>query len=251
MKDIKELPITVQMALAIKTPELFNKKEFERLMKVKNVVMKEMYKEYVKKEAIKITGGLSKPSKMPGPSYNLPATACRTGAKLAKVPGSVCSGCYALKGRYRFPNVQKALNRRLNSLNHPQWIEAMVVLITGEPVMRWHDSGDLQGPDHVKKIFEVCNNTPDTAHWLPTREAEILQSASSCKPANLVIRVSASKIEGRAPSFWPWTSTVVIRDSANYGATKRTCPAPEQDGKCGACRNCWDPAVENVAYAQH
>ena len=49
MKNIKELPITVQMALAIKTPELFNKKEFERLMKVKNVVMKEMYKEYVKK----------------------------------------------------------------------------------------------------------------------------------------------------------------------------------------------------------
>ena len=35
MKNIKELPITVQMALAIKTPELFNKKEFERLMKVK------------------------------------------------------------------------------------------------------------------------------------------------------------------------------------------------------------------------
>jgi len=51
MKDIKELPITVQMALAIKTPELFNKKEFERLMKVKNVVMKEMYKEYVKKRS--------------------------------------------------------------------------------------------------------------------------------------------------------------------------------------------------------
>ena len=49
MKNIKELPITVQMALAIKTPELFNKKEFERLMKVKNVIMKKMYKDYVKK----------------------------------------------------------------------------------------------------------------------------------------------------------------------------------------------------------
>ena len=52
MKDIKELPITVQMALAIKTPELFNKKEFERLMKVKNVVMKKMYKDYIKKRTI-------------------------------------------------------------------------------------------------------------------------------------------------------------------------------------------------------
>ena len=33
-----------------------------------------------------ITGGLSKPSKMPGYAYNLPATECKVGAKLAKVP---------------------------------------------------------------------------------------------------------------------------------------------------------------------
>jgi hypothetical protein len=51
MKDIKKLPITLQMALAIKTPELFNKKEFDRLMKIKDVVIKKMYKEYVSKRS--------------------------------------------------------------------------------------------------------------------------------------------------------------------------------------------------------
>ena len=51
MKDIKELPITLQMALAIKMPELFNKEHYDRLMKVKNVVIKKMYKEYVKKRS--------------------------------------------------------------------------------------------------------------------------------------------------------------------------------------------------------
>ena len=51
----------------------------------------------LKKELEKIVGGLSKPSKMPGPAYNLPAYKCITGQKLAKVPGSVCFGCYALK----------------------------------------------------------------------------------------------------------------------------------------------------------
>jgi len=70
----------------------------------------------LKKEATQITGGLSAPNKMPGPSINLPAVACITGAKLAKVRGSTCSGCYALKGRYRFPNVKEAMNRRLASL---------------------------------------------------------------------------------------------------------------------------------------
>ena len=53
----------------------------------------------LKKEARQITGGLSKPSKMPGPAYNLPAVACKTGAKLVKIKGSVCAGCYDLKGR--------------------------------------------------------------------------------------------------------------------------------------------------------
>ena len=33
----------------------------------------------LKKEARQITGGLSKPSKMPGPAHNLPAVACKTG----------------------------------------------------------------------------------------------------------------------------------------------------------------------------
>ena len=32
----------------------------------------------LKKEARQITGGLSKPSKMPGPAHNLPAVACKT-----------------------------------------------------------------------------------------------------------------------------------------------------------------------------
>ena len=44
-------------------------------------------------EALKIVGGLSKPSKMPGWAYGLPAAECKTGSKLAKLPGTVCYGC--------------------------------------------------------------------------------------------------------------------------------------------------------------
>ncbi len=106
----------------------------------------------LKKEASKITGGLSKPSKMPGPAHNLPAARCITGAKLVKVPGSVCAGCYALKGRYRFKNVQDALNRRLKALEDPRWVDAMVTLVTGHAHFRWHDSGDIQSPEHLKNL---------------------------------------------------------------------------------------------------
>ena len=197
----------------------------------------------LKKEAKKITGGLSAPSKMPGPAYNLPAQACITGSKLVKIPGSVCHGCYALKGRYRFKNVKDALSRRLASIMDPRWIEAMVVLIDKEPFFRWHDSGDLQSVQHLKNIFEVCNRTPGTQHWLPTREVKFLPLNFDAIPKNLIIRLSGHKIDKAAASFWPWTSTVVTAG--------RTCPAPDQNNECKDCRACWSRDPANVAYGKH
>ena len=196
-----------------------------------------------KKEAKQITGGLSAPSKMPGPAYNLPAQACITGAKLVKVPGSVCAGCYALKGRYRFPNVKEALSRRLASLTHPQWIPAMVVLIDNTPWFRWHDSGDLQSVQHLINIFEVCKLTPETMHWLPTREAKFLPLSTDSIPKNLIIRLSGHKIDKPAAAFWPWTSTVVTE--------MKSCPAKEQGNQCLDCRACWTRDVPNIAYGLH
>jgi hypothetical protein len=197
----------------------------------------------LKKEAKEITGGLSKPSKMPGPAYNLPAAACQTGAKLALVPGTVCHGCYALKGRYRFSNVKTALARRLEALGHPDWIKAMTVLIKGEKFFRWHDSGDLQSVAHLKAIFEVCNNTPETSHWLPTREARYLPLNHDSIPKNLNIRMSSHKIDQPPVKSWPWTSTVSTRDSS--------CPAQLQNNNCKDCRACWDRKISNVTYPKH
>ena len=198
----------------------------------------------LKKEARQITGGLSAPSKMPGPSYNLPATQCITGAKLAKIPGSVCHGCYALKGRYRFNNVKAAMARRLEALGHPDWIAAMTVLIKGEPVFRWHDSGDLQSPEHLKAIFEVCKNTPETRHWMPTREARFLRLMDpEVIPKNLIIRFSSHMVDQQAVGWWPWTSTV--------STGGKTCPAKDQGNECKSCRACWDRNVSNVTYPKH
>ena len=198
----------------------------------------------LKKEAKEITGGLSAPSKMPGPAYNLPAPQCITGAKLVKIPGSVCAGCYALKGRYRFSNVRMALARRLESLKHPRWVEAMTALIADEPWFRWHDSGDLQSTWHLKQIFEVCKRTPETSHWLPTREARILNLMDpDIIPTNLIIRMSSHMIDQGPVTFWPWTSTVSTKS--------KTCPAQDQGNSCRDCRACWDRSVSNVTYPKH
>ena len=199
------------------------------------------------KEAIAITGGLSKPSKMPGPAYNLPAAACLTGAKLVKIPGSTCSGCYALKGRYRFGNVQKALNRRLKALEDPRWVAGMITLIQGRPVFRWHDSGDIQSAQHLKNIFEICNATPETKHWLPTREAQFIKDLQpEVVPKNLKIVFSDHmNDQAHGVTFWPYTSGVTTKPGAV------TCPAPKQGNKCLDCRKCWDRDVKRVIYGKH
>ena len=203
----------------------------------------------LKKEAIRITGGLSAPGKMPEGSYNLPAAACQTGAKLREIPDTPCHKCYAFKGRYNFPNVRAALARRLKSLDHPQWVEGMTTLVKKIKHFRWHDSGDLQGIAHLKKLFEVCNNTPGTMHWLPTQERQYLPLGSY--PKNLLIRLSNAKNNTAPGQAWTHWSTVVDHDAPIYGATVKHCPASKQGNQCKSCRSCWSRDVKHVTYPKH
>ena len=195
-------------------------------------------------EALKIVGGLSKPSKMPGWAYGLPAKECKTGSKLRKVKDSVCYNCYALKGCYVFKVVQDAQYRRLAATKTPLWVGAMVHLINSKKAkeFRWHDSGDVQDEEHLIKIFAVCKLTPTVKHWMPTREAWVKHFLPEC-PENLVIRFSMPMVDQAAAGGWDNTSTVVT--------SGRTCPAPEQDNACGDCRACWNPEVKNIAYGKH
>jgi len=195
----------------------------------------------LKKEAKEITGGLSAPGKMPEGSYNLPARACQTGAKLREIEGTPCSGCYALKNRYVMPVQKAAMERRLKSLNHGSWTKAMATLIKGKKHFRWHDSGDLQSVNHLIKIFEVCNNTPGTMHWLPTQERKYLPMGSY--PKNLTIRLSNAKNNTAPGQAWTHWSTVV--DSGG------DCPASKQGNQCKSCRRCWSRDVKHVTYPKH
>lgn len=188
---------------------------------------------------------LSKTTKMPCHSFSIPAQACKTGSVLAKREGTVCSGCYALRGFYRMRNVKETLQRRLESIDDPQWVTWMVDLIREKEksgYFRWHDSGDLQSEEHLRKIIAVAQLLPDIRFWLPTREKEIVRSVlrlSVC-PRNLTIRVSGALVDGPRPAGFRNTSTVV---SSGW-----TCPADDQGHQCKDCRRCWDKRVGNISY---
>ena len=214
----------------------------------------------LKKEANEIVGGLSAPGKMPCPSINLPAVACITGQILARVPGTTCHGCYALKGRYNFKYTKIAMNRRLAALQDSRWVRARGTLMKGRPYFRWHDSGDIQSSWHLARILEVCKQTPDTKHWLPTREARLLALMDpDIIPPNLIIRLSATKVDGAAGKSWPWTSTVYKKTFLwkvklwfnKIFKIKGKCFAAIQSGKCKSCRQCWTHSINSIAYAKH
>ena len=197
-----------------------------------------------------LVGGLSAPGKMPCRSFSISAFLCQTGGRLAAIAGSVCEKCYARKGRYAFANVQAALTRRMTVLARAladnefraEFISAMAFLIARNPYFRWHDSGDLQSVAHFKLICDIARATPDTMHWLPTKEPRFVKGDI---PSNLIVRVSAPHIDQPAPKGPTHTSTVVSDKSA------ATCRAFERQGKCGPCRACWDTKVANVAYFKH
>jgi hypothetical protein len=130
------------------------------------------------KEANKITGGLRKPSKMPEYASNQPADECNVGRCLQEIRGSVCQRCYALTNRYKHANVQSAMQRRFQAIFRPNWTPTMA-LTTGKKDMehfRWHDSGDLCSAEHLLNIGTIEKYTPDTQHWLPTREYEVVRA---------------------------------------------------------------------------
>lgn len=202
------------------------------------------------KEAEKIVGGLSEPSKMPCYGFSISAKSCKVGQKMRDVKGSVCSICYALKGRYSFSNVKDALDRRLNKLWHPRWVDAMIQLTENKEYFRWHDSGDIQSVNHLKRIAKVAENTPNCKHWLPTREYWMVKEflKTNKKPKNLIIRLSAMMVDGPAPESMAKKLKVQVS-----GVSKNafSCPAQSQNHECKDCRACWDSKIFNVVYNKH
>ena len=209
------------------------------------------------KEAEAVVGGLSRPSKMPSFAWSISARRCQTGSKLVNVKGSVCEGCYALKNRYLFNNIQSALEKRYNLWhnNRELWVDAMVYLmhnkqhIVNTGHFRFFDSGDIQGEDMLNDINTVAWASPNIRFWLPTKEYKLIKNYNKEVAPNLVIRVSAPMID---KSFDGYTHVSTVYQKDKIGIAKGyVCPAPKQGNKCDSCRACWSDRISEVSYIAH
>ena len=194
---------------------------------------------------------LSNTSKLGCKSISLNAKSCKTGSKLAKKKGSVCFGCYALKGCYQFPVVQDAMARRMEFFNSPNFIPIMVWLLSSlrKKKFRWFDSGDVQSVIMALNILEICRLTPDIKHWIPSKEYKIWREALKIQklPDNVCLRMSSPNIDQEPLKGFENTSTV-HKDKKAFGLE---CIAYKQDGKCLDCKACYDRTVKNISYPKH
>lgn len=205
--------------------------------------------------ATAIVHSLSKPSKMPCFSWSIAPALCKVGARLAEVVGSVCSGCYAKKGNYQryAENMRLCWDKRLAATRDPRWVAAMVRLILGETHFRWFDAGDLQSVNMLAAIVHIAECTPDTKHWLPTRERTIvrqwLQLNPQGFPPNLTVRLSDAMVDQEAPPTPHCAASGVHSDAPPAGTVE--CQAyTRPKGECADCRLCWDRNVR-VSYKLH
>ena len=209
------------------------------------------------KEAELSVGNLSRPSKMPSYAWSISARRCNTGSKLAKVKGSVCYNCYALKGRYMFNNTQDALERRYSAWanDRQKWVDAMIYImhnkqhIVNTGHFRFFDSGDIQGSDMLDDINTVAWASPLIRFWLPTKEYKLIKNYDKEIAPNLVIRVSAPTVD-KEFSGYTHISTVYNKDNIDT-AKGVVCPASNQGNQCGSCRACWNDKVSEVSYIAH
>ena len=193
--------------------------------------------------------GLSQTTKMPGPSFGFSNKHCKAGAKLARIPGTICNKCYASRGNYLYDSVKNAHKVRwvqYTTIPDDEWISAMSQAISIACVMRpWFrifDSGDFQSIADVGRWIEVCRNLPRIKFWAPTQELRFVKPWKGRLPDNLVIRVSSIKINDTKRRNWECTSSTVKNKK------KADCPAQHQLGTCGDCRRCWDRSVQHVVY---
>jgi len=235
-----------------------------------------------RKAAEEIAGTLSHHSKMPDAAFGLSAYDCKTGSILRRVNGSVCTDCYAMGGQNVQKNVQDSYKGRLDKLraamktpeSQAAWSGAVAKLIQAEGVkhFRWHDSGDIQSPLHLKMMADVASATPDVKHWVPTKELEMVRryhEAGGKIPPNMLLRYSSPQMDQEPLPSEHMPNTSTVSKSKPVPAGSHNCPAihdPKQykvingknvpncsgtDGGGIDCKACWSPHVKNVNYEAH
>ena len=204
---------------------------------------------------------LSKTSKMPCKSISLPIEeTCKGRYKLnSKILKEICEKCYAGKGAYNWPPSVKLKNHNLVETRKHNFVPDMIKLLSKMDYFRWFDSGDIENEIMLEKLYQICLETPNTKHWIPTKSRDLfdqyLWEMLEALP-NVKVRFSSPSKNGKYDNIHGSTAisdksqldgNLFLCKAKSIGFKKNGKPNPK---KCHNCRACWHNP-RPIAYEVH
>lgn len=112
-------------------------------------------------------------------NFGIPAYQSTTGLKTCPMAGKCKIGCYAQSGAYKFSNVAKAFENRLQVTLSTDFIDKMQLELNTkiktakrqqkQLVIRIHDSGDFYNYKYLDKWLKIIQNNPDVIFYAYTK----------------------------------------------------------------------------------
>lgn len=204
---------------------------------------------------------LSKTSKMPCKSISLPIEETCVGRYElnSKILKEICEKCYAGKGAYNWPPSVKLKNHNLVETRKHNFVPDMIKLLSKMDYFRWFDSGDIENEIMLEKLYQICLETPDTKHWIPTKSRDLfdqyLWEMLEALP-NVKVRFSSPSKNGKYDNIHGSTAisdksqldgNLFLCKAKSIGFKKNGKPNPK---KCHNCRACWHNP-RPIAYEVH
>lgn len=188
------------------------------------------------------------------PSINLPPIlTCRTSCPCAK-------DCYALKGRFRFPNVRESMRNNLDIYESDPdfYFKSIRYEIDNKTVshkyFRWHAAGDIVDEKYFDGMIKLANELSATRFLAFTKKYDIINNyvkLGGIIPSNLNIVFSAwgSALKVDNPYNFP-VAYVMFHDEMLTGYIPEE--AEKCFGDCTNCLKCWNiKRGQSVVFSKH
>ena len=121
-------------------------------------------------------------------NFSLPAYKTESGKTVCPFAKDCIKYCYAQKGNYRYPSVQKGLNKRYELSKTDNFVPMMNATIKKKKAthIRIHDSGDFYSIKYLIKWVDIATQNKDVIFYAYTKSIKFFKG-SLTMPKNLKI----------------------------------------------------------------
>lgn len=130
-------------------------------------------------------------------NFGIPAFQAKDGLKTCPQAGRCATGCYARSGTYRFSNVAKAYEARLELTQSDRFVPSMVAEIGYKAnkasikgnhcIIRIHDSGDFYNVSYWDKWRIIMTQVPYVKYYAYTKMIQFFNDRKAHRPLNFTL----------------------------------------------------------------